>query len=351
MPKSISPYPEVGVLGAGSWGTTLALTLAETGRKVHLWCRREELAAAIRETRSNPDYLADIKLPDPILPTSNLDELTHLPLLFIVAPSKAMRHVASQLAQSGLSEDTILLSCTKGIENSSGLRMSQILEEIFPANTVAVLSGPNHAEEAARRLATASVIGCRDHATAAALQSVFTVPWFRAYTSTDIAGIELGGAIKNVFALAGGISDGLGLGDNAKAALVTRGLAELIRLGTALGGRPETFHGLSGVGDLIVTCYSEHSRNYRVGKGLGSGKSLANITASMNHMVAEGVPNTQSIHQLAHARKIKTPIIDEVYAVLYQEKPASDALNDLLSRLPRPESDLAHPPNTDSSLV
>ena len=202
-----------------------------------------------------------------------------------------------------------------------------------------MLSGPNHAEEVGRKLATASVVACGDHAVASNLQEAFRIPWFRVYTSTDVAGIELGGAIKNIFAIAGGIADGLGLGDNAKAALVTRGLAEMVRLGTTLGGRAETFQGLSGVGDLVVTCYSEHSRNHRLGRALGQGKSLEEALAAMGHMVVEGVPNTASIHEAANQAGVETPLIDAVHAVLYLGKAPALALAELFSRQPRPEVD------------
>ena len=216
--------------------------------------------------------------------------------------------------------------------------MSEILHEIFPQNPVAVLSGPNHAEEIARRLAAAAVIGSNDPEAAQQLQQFFTLPWFRSYTSDDVTGIEWGGAVKNIFAIAAGISEGLGLGDNARAALVTRGLAEMTRIGMAAGGRFETFQGLSGVGDLIVTCYSSHSRNNRAGNLLGKGRRLEDIVASMN-MVAEGIPNTESIFLAARRYGVRTPIIDQIYAILYQQKPAELALAELLSRDPRPESE------------
>jgi glycerol-3-phosphate dehydrogenase (NAD(P)+) len=214
--------------------------------------------------------------------------------------------------------------------------MSQVLKEVFPNNPVAALSGPNHAEEIATGMATCAVIGSDDHALAVRLQELFTFPNFRSYTSDDLAGIEIGGAVKNVYAIAAGMAHGLGLGDNAVAALVTRALAEMSRLGIALGGRMETFAGLSGVGDLIVTCFSEHSRNHRVGLALGSGKTLEEAVASLG-MVAEGVPNTLSIHEAARRVGGRTPIIDAVYGILYQGKSAPHAMTELLTRDPRPE--------------
>jgi glycerol-3-phosphate dehydrogenase (NAD(P)+) len=216
--------------------------------------------------------------------------------------------------------------------------MSEILTGQLPRNPVAVLSGPNHAEEIAACLATCAVIGTRDETLARRLQELFTTPHFRSYTSDDLAGIELGGAIKNVYAIAAGIAAGLGLGDNAIAALVTRALAEMTRLGTRLGGRVETFAGLSGVGDLIATCFSRHSRNHRVGLALGAGKTLEEATSSLG-MVAEGVPNTLSIHETAQRVGVRTPIIDAVHAILYRGMPAARALHELLNRDPRPEND------------
>jgi len=215
--------------------------------------------------------------------------------------------------------------------------MSQILADVFPANPVGILTGPNHAEEIAKDLVTCAVVASENEELAIALQDLFTLPHFRVYTTHDVAGIELGGAVKNVYALAAGMAHGLGLGDNAVAALVTRALAEMTRLGVALGGEKETFSGLSGVGDLIVTCFSEHSRNHRVGLALGSGKNLKEAVDSLG-MVAEGVPNTLSIYEAARKVGVRAPILDAVYSVLYQDKPASIAMRELLSRDPRPEN-------------
>jgi glycerol-3-phosphate dehydrogenase (NAD(P)+) len=216
--------------------------------------------------------------------------------------------------------------------------MHQLIEEIFPNNPIAVLSGPSHAEEVANRMATAAVIGCADVAVAERVQEVFTLPWFRTYTSEDVVGIELGSTVKNVFAIAAGIIDGLGLGDNTKAAMVTRGLAEMTRLGTALGGKPETFRGLSGIGDLIVTCYSVHSRNNRFGRLLGEGKTLDEAIATVTQ-VAEGVPNAKNTFEMARKLNVRTPLIDEVYAVLFENKSTTEALESLLNRDLRAEDE------------
>src|SRR5881392_165697 len=226
---------------------------------------------------------------------------------------------------------SVLLSCTKGIEHGTGMRMSQILGEIFPAYELAVLSGPNLAAEVVRDLPTATVIGCRSSEWAADLQDALGSSRFRVYTSDDITSIELGGALKNIFAIAAGASDGLGLGDNTKAALVTRSLAELVRLGSAMGGNFRTFYGLSGVGDLIATCFSRHSRNRRVGEHLGRGQTLQQITSAMQ-MVAEGIPTARSAFECARKLNIDTPITDEVYALLYEGKTPVQAMQDLLER-------------------
>ncbi len=328
----------IAILGAGSWGSALAFAAAQKCEKVILWGRDEKVTAEINRHHVNHRYLPDISLPPAITATPSLEDVKDADLVMFVVPSRSFRGVADAVAGIGLREDAIVLSCTKGIEKETGMRMTEILHQVLPANPVAVLSGPNHAEEIGRRLAAAAVIGSSDPKSAQRLQQFFTLPWFRSYTSDDITGIEWGGAVKNIFAIAAGISEGLGLGDNARAALVTRGLAEMARLGMAAGGRFETFQGLSGVGDLIVTCYSSHSRNNRAGNLLGKGQRLEDIVASMN-MVAEGIPNTESIYLAARRYGVRTPIIDQIYAILYQEKPAEAALSELLSRDPRPEND------------
>jgi glycerol-3-phosphate dehydrogenase (NAD(P)+) len=327
------------ILGSGSWGTALAFAASQKSARVTLWGHRQETAAEINATRRNQRYLPGISLPSAIRATTDFRDLAEADLVLAVVPSRALRQVACALKASGqLRPDAILLCCIKGIEMDTGLTMSGLLADIFPDNPLAVLSGPNHAEEIAKKLAAAAVIGSHDEGISLQLQEFFTLPWFRTYRSTDVPGIEWGGAVKNIFAIASGISEGLGLGDNARAALVTRGLAEMTRLGMAAGGRFETFQGLSGVGDLIVTCYSQHSRNNRVGRLLGQGQTLPEIAAAMN-MVAEGVPNTESIHAAARRYHIRTPIIDQMYAILYEGKPCAAALTELLSRDPRAEHD------------
>jgi glycerol-3-phosphate dehydrogenase (NAD(P)+) len=326
----------IAILGSGSFGTAIAMLLAPKVREIVLIGRDPETVESINQQHRNPHYLSSVTLADNIHATTDLAAALSHPLVVFAVPTSATRAIASQLASLGLSADQVLLSCAKGIEKSTGERMSQILQEIFPQNPIAALSGPNHAEEIATGLATCAVIGSEDHDLAVRLQDLFTLPHFRSYTSDDLAGIEFGGAVKNVYAIAAGMAHGLGLGDNAVAALVTRALAEMTRLGTALGGRMETFSGLSGVGDLIVTCFSEHSRNHRVGLALGQGKTLEEAVASLG-MVAEGVPNTLSIFDAARKAGVRTPIIDAVYSILYQGKPAPRAMHELLTRDPRPE--------------
>jgi glycerol-3-phosphate dehydrogenase (NAD(P)+) len=333
---SESKLTSAAVLGSGSFGTAIAKLLSPRLDRIDLIGRDCETAETINREHRNPHYLSDVLLDENVHASCDLTDALAHPLVIFAVPTSATRESARKLAATGLPEQTILLSCAKGIEKHTGDRMSQILREVFPHNPIAVLSGPNHAEEIATGMATCAVIGSEDHDLAVRLQDLFTLPHFRSYTSDDLAGIEFGGAVKNVYAIAAGMAHGLGLGDNAVAALVTRALAEMTRLGTALGGRLETFAGLSGVGDLIVTCFSEHSRNHRVGLALGGGKTLEEAVAALG-MVAEGVPNTLSIHEAARRVGVRTPIIDSVYSILYEGKSAPLAMQDLLTRDKRPE--------------
>jgi glycerol-3-phosphate dehydrogenase (NAD(P)+) len=332
-----SPFPTAAILGAGSLGTALAKLLAPKLESVVLISIEQECVDGINREHRNPKYLVDVALPEHVRATTDHREALGQPLVIFAVPTVGIRPEAEKLAALGLPASTPLLSCAKGIERNTGERMSQILRDVFPDNPIGILTGPNHAEEIARDLVTCAVVASEDPRLAEQLQELFTLPHFRVYTSDDVAGIELGGAVKNVYAIAAGMAHGLGLGDNAVAALVTRALAEMTRLGTALGGRKETFSGLSGVGDLIVTCFSEHSRNHRVGLAIGTGKSLDEAVSSLG-MVAEGVPNTLSIHDAARKAGVRTPIIDAVYSILYQGKPAALAMRDLLDRDPRPEN-------------
>lgn len=325
------------LLGSGSFGTAAAFMLAERGMDVFLWGRNADTIQEINERHTNERYLPGIQLPAAIQGTTSLDACAQADLLVFTVPSRQLRGVCDQVKAAGVRPDAVLLSGAKGIERA-GKRMSEVLSECFPGNPVAVLSGPTHAEELVRRMPSTAVIGCADEMVALRLQQVFTLPYFRSYTSTDVLGIEIGGAVKNIAAIAGGIVEGLGLGDNAKAGLVTRGLAEMIRLGVAMGGQPETFMGLSGVGDLMVTCFSDHSRNTRVGRLLGKGMKLSQIQEQM-HMVAEGVPNTESVYHFAKAHGIRTPITDLLYEVLQERMQPAEAVQMLLSRSPRSETE------------
>jgi glycerol-3-phosphate dehydrogenase (NAD(P)+) len=322
---------KIGILGTGGWGTALAILWASRDNEIILWGHTPRRVEEIGRSRQNPDYLPSTKVPPNVRLTSELGDCAAADLIVFVTPSVALREVASNLWAELKNEATVLMSCTKGIEHGSGMRMSEILAEKFPTNPVAVLSGPNLAVEVAHGLPSATVLGCRDETLAEELQATLGSSRFRVYTSHEIVGIELGGALKNIFAIPAGVSDGFGFGDNSKAALVTRSLAELLRLGVAMGGDARTFQGLSGVGDLIATCFSRHSRNRQLGERLGQGKSLADITRGMK-TVAEGIPTARSAFECARKLGVETPIIDQVYAVLHEGKPPAQAMQELLGR-------------------
>ena len=325
------------IVGAGSWGTALAALWAKDGRSISLWGNNAQRIARVQETRENVDYLPGVPLPENVRATHELEDCQNADLIVFVTPSMAFRDTAARVRDASVKKSgTILLSCTKGIEHGSGMRMSEVLSEIFPPNPIAVLSGPNLAVEVVRGLPTATVIGSANENYAIELQRFLGSEHFRIYTSDDVVSIELGGALKNVFAIAAGVSDGLGLGDNSKAALITRALAELLRLGTRMGGDERTFFGLSGVGDLIATCFSKHSRNRRVGERLGRAETLAQIQADMK-MVAEGIPTAKSAFECARRLEVETPIIDQIYAILYQGQPLLLAMQELLGRDPKAE--------------
>ncbi len=330
-------FKNISVIGAGGWGTALALLLAENRGQVRLWAHNPALADDLLTKRVNEAYLPGVRIPPNVYATANLADALDAELVLIVTPSKALREIATQIAAIGPAPGTAFLSCTKGMEHDSGKLMSQVLEECLPGHSIGVLSGPNLAIEVAQRIPAAGVIGSADPDLLKRLQKNFALPTFRAYTSDDVTGIQLGGALKNIFAIGAGVSDGFGMGDNAKAGLVTRSLAEMMRLGVALGGRQETFFGLSGVGDLMVTCFSRHSRNRKVGERLGRGDSPAQIQESMK-MVAEGVPTALSAWQRAKKFGIDAPITSEVYATLYENKPPHEAMWELLGRPPKPEA-------------
>jgi len=306
---------------------------------VQFWGRDEVLISAMRSSRVNERYLPGVTLPPGIQMTSDLAALEPADVSLVVVPSKGFAPTLQAAASSGdPTRFGILVSCTKGVELNSGLRMSQLMQRSFTDAPVAVLSGPNHAEEVVNHLPTAAVVACEKEDVGLSLQSLFTLPWFRSYRTSDVAGVEWAGALKNVYAIASGIAEGLKLGDNAVAALVTRALAEMARFGTAQGGSTETFYGLSGVGDLVATCFSPHSRNHRVGLALGRGEKLSEILARSS-MVAEGVGNTLSLHQCARQVDARTPLLDAVYAVLYEDRDPREVLRELFARDARRENE------------
>ena len=330
------PNNKAVILGSGSWGTALAMVLSENFKQVVIVSRSEKIAKEITTEHTNSHYLPSTTLPSNISSSTDLKESLSADIILFVVPTSATRDMAEKLAGINLPANIPLISCSKGIERGTGARMSNVIHESLPRNPIAVLTGPTHAEEVATNLATCTVVGSMCSELSEELQHFFTTLNFRTYRSQDVAGMELGGALKNVFAIAAGIASGIKLGDNAIAALVTRGLAEMTRLGFALGGQPETFVGLSGIGDLMTTCYSPHSRNNRVGKALGEGLTLEQACDQLG-MVAEGVPNTLSIYEEAKKTGLETPIIKAVYEILYEKKPASQALQELLTRDPKAE--------------
>jgi glycerol-3-phosphate dehydrogenase (NAD(P)+) len=321
----------IAVIGAGGWGTALSVIWARQGLAILLCGNNSLRVEELRASRENSAYLPGVNLPEAIDLTSDLHSCANADLIVFVTPSTALRETAARLAEAKINSNAVLLSCIKGIERGTGKRMSEILAEIFPEHAIAVLSGPNLAAEVSRELPTATVLACTRRDYAAELQKYLGTPRFRIYTGEELAGIELGGALKNVFAIAAGAGDGLGLGDNSKAALVTRALAEMVRLGTKMGGELRTFYGLSGAGDLVATCFSQHSRNRRVGEQLGQGRSLNEITTSMG-TVAEGIPTAKSAYECARKFGVETPIIEQVYSLLYEQKRSAQAMEELLGR-------------------
>lgn len=326
----------ISVIGAGGWGSALSQLLSQHGLPVTIWSHEAAQAEEINTRHTNSQFLAGVTLAPNISATTDMTLAARGDIIVIVPPSQFLKSVAENLSRAGVRPGVPLVCCTKGLEHHTGRLMTQVISAVFPQNPVAALSGPNHAEEVARGTPAAAVIAAEDHELAKHLQKFFCTGSFRAYSSDDVPGVELGGALKNIYAIAAGISDGLGLGDNAKAALVTRALAELVRLGTKLGGQPETFHGLSGLGDLIVTCFSVHSRNRGVGERLGRGESLPDIQKSMV-MVAEGVPTARSAYEEARKHGVDTPLLDTVHAVLFEGLSPRDGLLRLLAREPKPE--------------
>lgn len=330
----------VAIIGAGSWGTALAWSLGSAGHSVTMWARRAEAASEIQKTRHNPAYLAGTGLPEKVLVTHDLGEALEDAAVWVIAvPSQHVRAVAKK-AEAHLASDTVVVSVAKGIENETLLTTSGVLRETFPDHPpdwIGVLYGPSHAEEVVLGHPTSVVAAFQDLDIAEKVQALFMTPRLRVYTNPDLVGVEVAGSVKNVIALSVGVSDGYGWGDNAKAALVTRGLAEMTRLGLALGADPHTFAGLAGVGDLVVTCFSRHSRNRGFGERIGGGETLEEATASST-MVVEGVATTQSVRELAQRERVEMPITEAVYRVLFENMDPAEAMDRLMTRDPRREA-------------
>lgn len=329
----------IGVVGAGSWGTALAGHLAKVGAKVRLWAIEPEVVEQIRGTRTNRTYLPGIELPSSLTPTNDLAHaVSGADVVVSVSPSQFVGAVMADAAPH-IPSDALVVSASKGIETSSLLRMDEVLRSVLNEDQMdgfSVLSGPSFATEVAQELPTAVVVASDSEDAASAVQSLFQNEYFRVYTNSDVVGVELGGALKNVIALGAGVAAGLGFGHNTQAALITRGLAEVRRLGLAMGARAETFSGLAGMGDLVLTCTGDLSRNRTVGVRLGKGEALEAILGEM-HAVAEGVKTAQAVHDLAERHSVEMPISREVYGMLVLGTRPQDALRNLMLRDPKPE--------------
>ena len=331
---------KVTVVGAGSFGTALATVLAAAGNKVQIWARELEVVASINHDHRNPAYLTDLMLPTSITAVSKLENnLKSQELILFATPSHTLREITSKIKPC-LTGNELLVTVSKGIENNTFKTMSQILIEVMKGVTnedkIGVLYGPSHAEEVAKLRPTTVVAAAYSNETTRIIQKTFHTPMFRVYANNDIVGVEIGGSVKNIMAIAAGVIDGAHLGDNAKAALITRGLHEMKRMGTMMGAHHDTFSGLTGMGDLIVTCTSKHSRNRYVGEQIGKGKKLDSIIKSMN-MVAEGIKTTKSVYDWSIKNQVEMPITKAVYHVLFDNVDPSDALQQLMSRDPKDE--------------
>ena len=330
---------EIAVLGAGSWGIAISTLLNYNGHKVILWEFDHQEMKRLCTKREHKQKLRGVIIPRPVEITNQVESaVSNADILTLALPSHTVREVAKKIRSTEL-KDPIVVNLAKGIENSTLLRMSEVLEQELPSalhKKITTLSGPSHAEEVARKIPTTVVVAGFKEDIARKVQQVFMTPYFRVYTNSDIIGVELGGSLKNVIAIAVGICDGMGLGDNSKGALISRGLAEIIRLGEKFGAKRETFAGLSGLGDLVTTCTSRFSRNRFVGEQIGKGKSLKEIEAKMT-MVAEGIKTTRSAYQLSLKHQVEMPITQQVYQVLFENKKPYEAMTELMSRDPKSE--------------
>lgn len=322
---------DVSIIGAGSWGTALAVLLHKNGHKVTVWSIVEQEIEMLREKHEHKDKLPGVKLPDDMVFTTDLEAAINGKEVLVLAVPSPYTRSTSRMMKEYVAEGQIIVDVAKGIEENTLMTLSQIIEEEIPQATVAVLSGPSHAEEVGRGIPTTIVVGAHKKETAEYLQNLFMNEVFRVYISPDVLGIELGAALKNVVALAAGIADGLGYGDNTKAALITRGITEISRLGMAMGGRFETFSGLTGIGDLIVTCASMHSRNRRAGILIGKGYTMEEAMEEVK-MVVEGVYSAKAAIALAQKYDVQLPIIEQVNEVLFSGKPADAAVKELMIR-------------------
>ena len=319
------------MLGAGSWGTALSLLLCKNGHEVTLWSALEDEVRMLCEKREHESKLPGVRLPEDMKITADLEDSLQDPDVAVLAvPSPFTRSTAHRMAPF-VKKGQIIVNVAKGVEEHTLMTLSEIISEEIPQADVCVLSGPSHAEEVGKGLPTTCVVSAEKRETAEYLQGIFMSPVFRVYTTPDILGVELGGALKNVIALAAGTADGLGYGDNTKAALITRGIAEISRLGTKMGARAETFYGLSGIGDLVVTCASVHSRNRKAGYLMGKGYTMQEAMDEVK-MVVEGVYSARAAKSLAEKYQVEMPIIEEVNKVLFEDKPAADAVRDLMLR-------------------
>lgn len=322
---------KVGVIGAGSWGTALAVLLHKNGHEVTVWSKFQAEIDMLNIEREHKDKLAGVKLPEDMIFTTDLESsIKGMDLLVLAVPSPFTRST-SKLMSEYVEKGQIIVNVAKGIEENTVMTLSEIIEEEIPQSVVAVLCGPSHAEEVGRGIPTTVVVGAKKKSTAEFIRSLFMNEVFRVYISPDVLGMELGGSLKNVVALAAGIADGLGYGDNTKAALITRGITEISRLGVAMGGHAETFAGLTGIGDLIVTCASMHSRNRRAGMLIGQGKTMQEAMDEVK-MVVEGVYSAKAAMQLAEKYDVQLPIIEQVNLVLFEGKSADEAVKDLMVR-------------------
>ena len=329
---------KISVLGAGSWGTTLACLLANNGHNVYLWEINKQAAEKLDKERVIP-FIGGANIPESIVISSDLNIINETEAVLFVVPSHFLRSTVNSIKKLNIDlGKKLIISATKGIENETLLRVSQIIEEIYPEtkDKIVALSGPSHAEEVSKQIPTVVTSASKSKELAIKARDLFMNDYFRVYTQDDIVGVELGASLKNVFAVAGGIIDGLNFGDNTKAAIISRGLKELISLGVALGGKEKTFYGLSGVGDLMVTCFSKHSRNRNLGEMLAHGKTLEQAEKELK-MVAEGVKTCISAYQLGKKLNIELPIINQVYEVLFNNKDAKQAVFDLMTRTPKAE--------------